>query len=377
MNAPRLQPLPGNLVNLADHEAHARGRLDDNAWAYFNGAAADGLALRANRTAWDDIALLPRVLRTMTGGHTGVELLGQTLPHPVMVAPMAYQRMAHPDGEIATALAAAAQGSGLVVSTQASALLEDIARAFVAGPATSPLWFQLYLQPDREVTLSLVARAQAAGFNALVLTVDAPVSGVRDGERRASFRLPPDITAVNLPSGRAARDGKGSSGGLAGGLAERAATWADVEWLISNCRLPVILKGLLHPLDAKLALSLGVSAVIVSNHGGRTLDTSIATATALPRIADAVGDSLPLLVDGGIRRGTDVLKAIALGARAVLVGRPIIWGLANAGAAGVAHVLRLLIDELEIAMVLCGEPHLLRLRTDLIDRIPHPSSRSN
>ncbi|MES2633976.1 MAG: alpha-hydroxy acid oxidase [Pseudomonadota bacterium] len=364
MNAPRSKPLPGNLVNLADHEAHARRRLDDNAWSYFNGAAADGLTLRANRAAWDEITLLPRVLRTMTGGHTRVELLGRQLHHPVMVAPMAYQRMAHPDGEIATALAAGAQGAGLVVSTQASARLEDIARAFVTLPPASPLWFQLYLQPDREVTLSLVARAEAAGFNALVLTVDAPVTGVRDAERRTAFRLPTGITAVNLPATQPDREGHG----LAGGLAERAATWADVEWLVSTSRLPVILKGLLHPLDAKLALSLGVSAVIVSNHGGRTLDTSIATATALPRIADAVGDALPLLVDGGIRRGTDVLKAIALGARAVLVGRPIIWGLANAGAVGVAHVLRLLIDELEMAMVLCGEPRLDAVRRELLDQ---------
>lgn len=340
---PAVEALPAGLATLADHEAHARQRLDDNAWAYFSGAAADEITLRANRNAWDRLSLLPRVLQPLAGFHTRVELLGRTLAHPLLVAPMAWQRMAHTDGEIAMAHAAAAQAAGLVLSTQASQPLEAVAQAFAAYPEAGPLWFQLYLQADRGFTQQLVQRAQAAGCQALVLTVDAPVQGVRDRERRAGFRLPPGISAVHLEGAPPAAS-----------LLDTAPTWADVQWLLGITRLPVLLKGVMHPDDARQAAALGVAGLIVSNHGGRTLDTTVSTAWALPRIADAVGSTLPLLVDGGIRRGTDVLKALALGARAVLVGRPCIWGLANAGAVGAAHVLRLLRDEYEMAQALCG-----------------------
>ncbi|MBP6404639.1 MAG: alpha-hydroxy-acid oxidizing protein [Proteobacteria bacterium] len=340
---PSVEALPPGLVTLADHEAHARTRLDDNAWAYFSGAAGDEITLRANRHAWDRLALLPRVLQPLAGFHTRVELLGRALAHPLLVAPMAWQRMAHADGEIAMAHAAAAQGAGLVLSTQASQPLEAVSQAFAAYPEAGPLWFQLYLQADRGFTRQLVQRVEAAGYQALVLTVDAPVQGARDRERRAGFRLPPGISAVNL---------EGTS--PAASLLDTAPTWSDVQWLLGITRLPVLLKGVMHPDDARQAAALGVAGLIVSNHGGRTLDTAVSTAWALPRVADATGGSLPLLVDGGIRRGTDVLKALALGARAVLVGRPCLWGLANAGAVGAAHVLRLLRDEYEIAQALCG-----------------------
>lgn len=352
---PAVEPLPAGLVTLADHEAHARGRLDDNAWAYFSGGAGDELTLRANRAAWDNLTLLPRVLRPLAGGHTKIELMGRTLAHPLLLAPVAYQRMAHPDGEIATAHAAASQGAGLVLSTQASVPLETVAEAFGAYAERGPLWFQLYFQHDRGFTRELVQRAEHAGYEALVLTVDAPTSGARDRERRVAFKLPAGISAVNLAhlSPQPPNPGPGYSA-LFDGLLAHAPTWADVEWLQSTTRLPVVLKGVLHPEDARQAAALRLAALIVSNHGGRTLDTAPATATILPRIAEALAGDLPLLVDGGIRRGTDVLKAIALGARAVLVGRPYLYGLANAGALGVAHVLRLLRDELEIAMALCG-----------------------
>lgn len=349
---PAVETLPAGLVSLDDHEAFARTRLDDPAWAYFSGGAADEGTLRANRSAWDNIHLLPRVLRPLVGGHTRVELLGRTLPHPLLVAPVAHQRMAHRDGEIATAHAAASQGAGLVLSTQASVSLETVARAFGAYPERGPLWFQLYLQHDRGFTRELVQRAESAGYEALVLTVDAPTSGARDRERRAGFRLPADVSAVNLAQLTPPPAPPGAS--LFDSLPGHAPTWADVQWLQQTTRLPVLLKGVLHPQDARQAAALQVAALIVSNHGGRTLDTTPATAAVLPRIAQAVAGDLPLLVDGGIRRGTDVLKAIALGARAVLVGRPCVYGLANAGALGVAHVLRLLRDELEIAMALCG-----------------------
>ena len=353
---PARHTIPPGLVTLADHEQHARTQLDDNAWAYFSGGAADEISLRANRSAWDALPLWPRVLRPLAGGHTRVPLLGRTLAHPILLAPVAFQRLAHPDGELAMAYAAAALGAGVVLSTQASVSLESVAQAVLPDPGRGPLWFQLYLQPDRGVTQALVQRAEAAGYEALVLTVDAPTSGVRDRERRAGFRLPPGVGPVNLAGLQAPAPsalGPGQSA-LFDGLLHHAPTWDDIAWLQSITRLPVLLKGVLHPADARQAVSVGAAGLIVSNHGGRTLDTAPATATALPRVVQAVGGAVPVLVDGGIRRGTDVLKAMALGASAVLVGRPAVWGLANAGAAGVAHVLRLLRDELEVAMALTG-----------------------
>ncbi len=353
---PARHTIPPGLVTLADHEQHARTQLDDNAWAYFSGGAADEISLRANRTAWDALSLWPRVLRPLAGGHTRVPLLGRTLAHPILLAPVAFQRMAHPDGELAMAYAAAALGAGVVLSTQASVSVESVAQAVLPDPGRGPLWFQLYLQPDRGFTQALVQRAEAAGYEALVLTVDAPTSGVRDRERRAGFRLPSGVGPVNLAGLQTPASPPLSPGqsALFDGLLHHAPTWDDIAWLQSITRLPVLLKGVLHPVDACQAVSVGAAGLIVSNHGGRTLDTAPATATALPRVVQAVGGVVPVLVDGGIRRGTDVLKAMALGASAVLVGRPAVWGLANAGAAGVAHVLRLLRDELEVAMALTG-----------------------
>jgi 4-hydroxymandelate oxidase len=343
------------LSTLADHERHAHAVLDEPARAYLFGAAGDEITLAKNTRAWRELELLPRVLRPLAGGHTRVELLGRTLPCPLLVAPMASQRLAHPDGEHATALAAAALGTGLVFSTQASSLLEDTAGLFLTEAGRGPLWFQLYLQPDRGFTRELVQRAEAAGFEALVLTVDAPVNGVRDAEIRSGFQMPAHVSAVNLQGTRtpppAAMPG---SSALFNGLLHHAPTWNDVEWLLSITHLPVLLKGVVHADDARQALNCGAAGVIVSNHGGRTLDTMPATAALLPRVVQAVAGDAPVLVDGGIRRGTDVLKAMALGASAVLVGRPVLHGLASAGAAGVAHVLRLLRDELEIAMALSG-----------------------
>ena len=363
-----IQPVLPEIVSLADHEAHASRTLDANAWAYFSGGAADEQTLRANNQAWSRIGLLPRVLQPLAGGHTRITLLGRTLAHPILLAPVAYQRMAHPDGEAATALAAAAQQSGLVLSTQSSTPMEDVAHRFKGTPGHGPLWFQLYLQPDRGLTRELVQRAEQAGYEALVLTVDAPVHGARDRERRCGFRLPPGVRAVHLPQGQQAAQrasGNGASA-LFGGLLQTAPTWDDVAWLHGITHLPVLLKGILHPLDARQAAALQVAGIVASNHGGRTLDTTPTTAAQLPRIADALQGDLPLLVDGGIRRGTDVLKALALGATAVLIGRPYVCGLANAGAHGVAHVLRLLRDELEIAMALCGCRTLAQVGPDLL-----------
>jgi 4-hydroxymandelate oxidase len=357
MNAPTVEKIPPSIVTLEDHARHAQTVLDANAWAYFSGGAGDEITLRANRSAWDAQQLYPRVLQPLAAGHTRVPLLGRTLSHPILLAPVAFQRMAHPDGELASAYAAAALGAGIVLSTQSSIAMENIATCALSDCARGPFFFQLYTQHDRGFTRELVHRAEQAGYEALVLTVDAPTHGARDRERRAGFTLPPGISAVNLAGLAPAppvRLQPGQSALFDGLLAQGSApTWDDVAWLQAQTRLPILLKGILHPADARQAAALGLAGIVVSNHGGRTLDTVPATAAVLPRIKDAVG-SLPVLVDGGIRRGTDVLKAMALGASAVLVGRPYVYGLANAGAVGVAHVLRLLRDELEIAMALCG-----------------------
>ena len=353
---PTLLPIPADIVSLADYERHAQTRLDANAWAYFIGGAGDEHTLRANAQAWQTLQLAPRVLRELAHGNTQTQLLRQTLAHPMLAAPMAHQLLAQESGEIGMACACAAMGAGMVVSTQASLPLDAIAANYLQDPAHGPLWFQLYLQQDRAFTQDLIARVQAAGYQALVVTVDAPTSGVRDRERRARFQLPAGISSVNLagmqrpvPAQLTPADSP-----LFDDLLRHAPTWEDIAWLQSNTRLPIILKGIAHPLDALQAVAAGASAIICSNHGGRTLDTMPATAQLLPGVVAAVNGAVPVLVDGGIRRGTDVLKALALGATAVLVGRPLIYGLATAGAAGVAHVLRLLRDEFEAAMALTG-----------------------
>lgn len=365
---------PPPVINLADQERQAEEQLDPRTWAYLAGGAADEGTLRANRSAWDALRLAPRLLRPLAGGHTRCELFGRRLAHPILLAPVAWQRLAHPDGEFASAQAAAALGAGMVLSTQSSVPVEAVAQVMHEDPEAGPLWFQLYPQPEREDTLALLHRAEAAGCEALVLTVDAPVSGARDRERRAGFVLPAGVSAVHLadlPFGGRPRQPPpvpplGSA--LFDGLLRQAPTWDDVAWLRARTRLPLLLKGVTHPDDARLALGLGVDGLIVSNHGGRTLDTMPATAALLPRVAEAVGDALPLLVDGGIRRGTDVLKALALGARAVLVGRPQVHALACGGALGVAQMLRLLRDELEIAMALCGCASLGEVNGALLSR---------
>lgn len=369
-NASSLQAIPPDVFCLADYERHAEQHMDARAWAYLQGGAADEHTLGANARAWQDLSLVPRVLRRTAGGHTRTELFGRTMAHPLMLAPIAYQRLAHPEGEFGSALAAAAQEAGYVLSTQSSIALEDIADAIALDHLRGPLWMQLYLQPDREFTRLLVKRAEAAGYEALVVTVDAPTSGVRDRERRAGFRLPEHVSAVNLRGMQLpqAPELTAEQSALFDDLLLHAPTWDDIAWLRQITRLPIVLKGVLHADDARLALEAGVQGLIVSNHGGRTLDTTVTTARALPRIVAAAGPSMPVLVDGGIRRGTDVLKALALGARAVLIGRPAVHALATAGALGVAHGIRLLRDELEAAMALTGCATLADIHPGLIDQ---------
>lgn len=347
-----LQQIPADIAAVGDYQAYARERMSEQAWAYLAGGAADELTLQDNRQAFDRLRLRSRVLQDLRGGNTRLRLFGQDYEHPIFVAPVAYQKLAHADGELACVLGASALRAGMVVSTQASIELETI-----AAQAQTPLWFQLYIQPDRDFTADLVRRAEAAGYRALVLTVDAPVSGIRNREQRAGFALPAGIEAVNLRGMRplaVSADPSASSLLLGGPLLNAAPTWADLAWLRAQTRLPILLKGILSAADAEQALAAGVDGLIVSNHGGRTLDGLPATIEALPEVAAAVQGRVPVLLDGGIRRGTDILKALALGADAVLVGRPCIFALAAAGAVGVAHVLQLLRAELEVAMALTG-----------------------
>jgi len=351
-------------VCLADYERLAHQCLDPNALAFFAGGAADEITVRWNREAFDSLALRPRVLRGGSGGHTRIALFGREYRHPVFIAPMALQKLAHKDGEIATAMAAEAQDACMVLSAQASVPMEE---AYRAGATCR--WFQLYVQPTRAATLQLVRRAEDAGFEVLVVTADAPVSGARNREQRAGFHLPAGVSPVNLEGLPLAvpphlpRD----ASLVFDHFMAIATTWDDLAWLKSQTRLPVVVKGILTAEDATHAADLGLDGIIVSNHGGRTLDTAPATIAVLPEIAAAVDGRVPLLLDGGIRRGTDVLKALALGATAVLVGRPVIYGVAVNGVLGVSHVLRLLRDEFEVAMALTGcrtaadiGPHLVR-----------------
>lgn len=354
MTAPlaKLQAIPPSIATVRDYETAARERLTEQAWAYIAGGASDEITLRDNLAAFERVRLRGRVLRDMAGAHCRLELFGQTFDIPALLAPVAFQRLAHPDGELASALGAAAGGTGMVVSTQSSISLEAI-----AADAAAPLWFQLYMQPDRDFTLSLVRRAEAAGYQALVFTVDAPISGLRPREQRAGFQLPPGVEAVNLRDAPAAQLQAARPGGamlLGGPLLDAAPSWRDLAWLRSQTWLPLLIKGVMDAGDARRMIDEGADGVVVSNHGGRVLDGQPATLDVLPEIVDAAGGRIPVMLDGGVRGGGDVFKALALGARAVFVGRAYMHGLAAAGAVGVSHVLHMLRAELEVAMALTG-----------------------
>jgi len=357
-----MSQIPPDVVSLADYARHAAQILPADRRAYIDGAAADGLTHQANLAAWGAIRLSGRVLRDMRGASTSLDLLGLSLAHPLILAPVAFHGLAHLEGEHATALGAAAAEALMTVSTEAGVSLEDI-----AARAVGPLWFQLYMQPRRADTLQLLRRAEAAGYRALVVSLDAPVNGFRNTEVRAGFRLPEGLRAVNLDGMQ--RPGIEAKPGRAAtflGLLEHAPRWEDLHWLIAESRLPVLVKGIMSPDDALEAVAAGVSGIVVSNHGGRVLDSLPPTAEALPRIAAAVQGRVPLICDGGVRRGTDVLKALALGASAVMIGRPQLHALSLAGAAGVAHMLSVLRAELEVAMALTGVAQLAQINTQVL-----------
>ena len=353
------------VVDLFEYERLAKARMTQMAFDYYASGAMDEITVAANHRAYDDILLRYRVLAGVGTRDTATSVLGHKIALPVLVAPTAFHGLAHPDAEPATARAAAAAGTLYVMSTLANTSMEQ-----VAEHGNGQRWFQLYVFKDRGVTKSLVERAEAAGFTALELTVDAPLLGEREADVRNHFHLPDGLTAANLvdPKLKSVDAGAGSSG-LADyflRLLDDNLTWDDVAWLRSITRLPILVKGVARGDDAAHALEAGAAGIVVSNHGGRQLDTSRPTIQALPEVVEAVAGRAEILVDGGIRRGTDVLKALALGAKAVQVGRPVLWGLAVDGEAGVRHALELLRVELDLAMALCGCRGVAEITEDLI-----------
>lgn len=338
-------------VCLTDFEPLAQDRMSHMAWEYINGAAADELTVRWNREAYQQIRLKPTVLVDVSKLDTRVSLLGQEMAFPILLAPTAYHRLVNPEGELATARGAGAAGATMVVSSFATTSVEDIAKV-----AKSPLWFQLYAQTDHGFTREMVQRAEAAGCRALCLTVDTPVGGARNREARVNFALPPGLSMPNLKGLKAAKGEthRPSESEIFSSILDPSLSWKDVEWLQSFSKIPLLVKGVLNPDDADRAVKAGVAGIIVSNHGGRNLDTTPATITALPLVTDKVAGRVPVLVDGGVRRGTDVLKALALGANAVLIGRPYLYALGAEGEAGVTAVINILLRELKMAMALTG-----------------------
>jgi 4-hydroxymandelate oxidase len=341
---------------LAEFELLAEERLEPGPHGYFAGGAADELTLEASEAAWRAIQVRPRVLVDVSERDPSTKLLGVRRPHPLIVAPMAFHRLVHEEAEPETARGAAATETIFCLSTLATTSPSELAEKVPEAPR----WFQLYVFKDRGVTTGLVAAATENGFEALVLTVDLPVQGRRERDLRSAFKVDASIPSI---------------GGRAGlSLPEMiqqfdaSLTWVDLERLVDESRLPVIVKGILTPEDARQAVAAGAAGIVVSNHGGRQLDTVAPAADALPRIVDEVGGEVDLLVDGGIRRGTDVLKALALGAQAVMVGRPAIWGLAVGGADGVKRTLEVLLAELDVALALSGRPVAADLDATSVER---------
>lgn len=330
------------LLSLSDYEVEARSHISHGAWERISGGAADEITLRWNREAWEKIKLNPRVLVDVSHIDTRVRLLGAELPFPILLAPTGGQGFIRPEGDLEAARGAAAAKATYVISSSASMPVDQIARG--SGGMT---WFQLYVQKDRGFTKALVQRAEDAGCRALCVTVDSPTFGARNREERAKGELP-ERALPNL---------------MGKDYLDPTLTWKDIEWLLGFARRPVLLKGILNPEDAAVASRSGVAGIIVSNHGARNLDTVPATVEALPLVVARVAGRVPVIVDGGVRRGTDVIKAIANGAAAVQIGRPYLWGLGVDGAAGVTRVVEILRKELELAMALMG-----RASINAIDR---------
>jgi 4-hydroxymandelate oxidase len=340
-------------ICLADFELLAKAKMSAMAWEYVTAGAGDELTVRWNQEAYQRIRLKPRVLVDVSKLDTRVNLFGHEHAFPILLAPTAAQKLIHAEGELATARGAGAAGTAMVLSCFSSTSLED-----VAAVAKSPLWFQLYVQPDHGFTRELVQRAEAGGCRALCLTVDTPILGARNRETRAAVKQPPmpNLNGFTSPDG----EDRLHTGSLEvfSSMLDAAISWKEVEWLRSFAKIPLVLKGVMNPDDADHAAKSGVAGVIVSNHGGRNLDTLPATIDALPHVVDKVAGRMPVFMDGGIRRGTDMLKALALGASAVFIGRPYLYGLGAAGEVGVTQVINILQREFQMAMALTGRTNV-------------------
>ncbi|MQG21560.1 MAG: alpha-hydroxy-acid oxidizing protein [SAR202 cluster bacterium] len=349
-------------INLFDFEALAEAALSKSAYDYYASGSGDEITLVSNRIAFDKIELLPRVLVDVSQRNIQTTVLSTPVAAPILIAPTAFQRLAHPDGEISTARAAEKAGTIMTVSTLSNTTLEDVSSATQAT-----LWFQLYVHKDRELTRSLIQRAETAGYKAICITVDTPLLGRRERDVRNRFGLPDHLEIANVKTHlNASEDNASALAIYATELLDQAITWKDIEWVRSITTLPVLLKGIHHPDDAVLAVKHGANGIIVSNHGARQLDTVPATIDMLPGITRAIDGQIEVLLDGGVRRGTDILKALALGASAILIGRPILWGLTVDGEQGVLRVLEMLREELDLAMALSGITSIDEVSKDLL-----------
>jgi 4-hydroxymandelate oxidase len=351
------------VLTLADYEPLAKRRMSHMAYEYVVGGGGDEITLRENHLAFDRIRLQPRILHDVSSLDLRLTLFGQPLEHPILLAPTAYHRIVHPEGELGTVQGAVAARTTLVASSFATTSIEDMGAAAKGGS----LWFQLYVNRDRGFTRDLVQRAESAGCRALCVTVDSPTTAFRYREARVRFALPPGIERSNLKSLAASPVHRTTEGSIYNAVLDPTLTWQDIEWLRGLSRLPVLIKGVLNPDDAAKGADAGVG-IIVSNHGSRNLDTLPATIDALPRVADAVKGRVPILMDGGVRRGTDVLKALGSGAAAVLIGRPYLYGLAVDGASGVTRVVQILRRELELAMAMTGRRSLAEIDRTVVWR---------
>lgn len=366
--------IPKDIACTNDYRAYAKEKLDEPTWHYIDGGSGDEITKNSNRTSLDAIKLRSRVLSDLTNATTETTLFPQTpftqtLRYPMLVAPMAYQKLLCEHGEIGTVMASCAQEIGFTLSTLASYTIEDVAQHHKqhSTQSTSPLWFSLYVQPNINETFSLIKRAEESGYQALVVSVDAPVNGLRNREQRAQFSLPEHVSAVNLTNNNTDTTNYDQyKQPVLTRIAQTAPTWQTIAEIIKFTQLPIIIKGILDPQDALMAKYAGAQGVIVSNHGGRVLDGAQASIDALPVIRSAVGDDFTILLDSGINRGSDIFKAIALGANSVLIGRPILYALATAGPMGVAHVLKILKDEFELTMGLCGARTIEEITADKV-----------
>lgn len=354
-----------NPVNLFEFEGIAKQKLSQMAYDYYSSGACDEVTVQENCTAYKRIKLKYRVLKDVSTRDLSVTILGEKISLPVMIAPTAFQCLANPEGEAATVRAAEQAGTIMVLSTLSNRSVEDVLAA-----AKTPVWFQLYVYRDRNATKELIQRVESTGCKAIVLTVDAPYLGIRERDVRNQFQLPDGLTVANMDAvGLGGVDEAAGESGLMGYFASKldpSLSWKDIDWLRSITKLPLLLKGIACAEDAKLAVEHGVEGIIVSNHGGRQLDTCRATIDVLPEVTDAVQGRIEILIDGGIRRGTDVIKAIAFGAKAVLIGRPVLWGLAADGEKGVVRVFEILRKEFDLAMALCGCTNTDEITKDLI-----------